>query len=60
MILKNLNKLPKKDLIKIIINLQNYINKDIYYKDSLINENKIKNKYSNIKIPIDKMYYWID
>jgi hypothetical protein len=55
MLIRTLNKLPKKDLIKIIINLQNYINKDIYYKDSLI-----KNKYSNIKIPIDKRFYWID
>jgi hypothetical protein len=55
MLLKNLNKLPKKDLIKIIINLQNYIN-----KDSLINENKIKNNNSNIKIPKDKIFYWLD
>ncbi len=53
--INKLNKLPKKNLIKIIINLQNYINKDIYYKDSLIN-----NKKSNIKIPKDKIYYWID
>jgi len=55
MLSRTLYKLPKKDLIKIIINLQNYVN-----KDSLINENKIKNKYSNIKIPKDKRYYWID
>ena len=54
--INKLNKLPKRNLIKIIINLQNYINKDIYYKDSLIN-NKKKNE---IKIPKDKIYYWLD
>jgi len=54
MLSRTLYKLPKKDLIKIIINLQNYIN-----KDSLIN-NKNKNKDSNIKIPNDKRYYWLD
>tara|TARA_S200002703_G_scaffold129972_1_gene117172 strand:+ start:45 stop:203 length:159 start_codon:yes stop_codon:yes gene_type:complete len=52
MLSRTLYKLPKKDLIKIIINLQNYIN-----KDSLVNN---KNKDSNIKIPKDKIYYWID
>jgi len=57
MLSRTLYKLPKKDLIKIIINLQNYINKDIYYKDSLVNN---KNKDCNIKIPKDKIYYWID
>jgi hypothetical protein len=53
MLVKTLIKLPKKDLVKIIINLQNYVN-----KDSLINNNN--KKYCNIKIPKDKIYYWID
>jgi hypothetical protein len=47
--LDKLNKLPKKELIKIIINLQNYLN-----KDSLIN----KKTLGNINIPKDKPYYW--
>ena len=52
MLSRTLNKLPKKDLIKIIINLQNYIN-----KDSLINNKK----YNPTEIiPTDKIYYWIN
>ena len=51
--INKLNKLPKRNLIKIIINLQNYINKDIYYKDSLINnKKKMKLKYQKIKFII--------
>jgi len=50
-----LNKLSKKELIFIIMNLQKYSNKHFYFKDSLIKKDKSINKM----IPKDKEFYWI-
>ena len=50
-----LNKLSKRELIFIIINLQKYSNKHFYFKDSLI-----KDKPINKMIPKDKIFYWIE
>ena len=51
---RQLNKLNKRELIFIIINLQKYSNKHFYFKDSLI-----KDKSINKMIPKDKPFYWI-
>ncbi len=49
-----LNKLSKKELIFIIMNLQKYSNKHFYFKDKLK-----KDKSINKMIPKDKEFYWI-
>jgi hypothetical protein len=51
-----LNRLTKKSLIDIIINMEKYTNNYIYFKDSQINKQK---KTEKITIPIDKQYYWV-
>lgn len=52
-----LNKLSKKELIFIIMNLQKYSNKHFYFKDK--GRHLIKKESTNKMIPKDKEFYWI-